>query len=196
LVKKKDKKAPSPEITDIHTMQEKYGLRLATILDRDCWVEIKAREIDLDEELHLVRVFDRIMRHFRDLYKFVGVSSNNIYWNLTQTPIRQILIPTYDRQYISLVNPKILKLEGQENKCVEACGSIPNKVYIVKRKPYILISGYTLDKQYIELEYGSRDYYAGEDLIYSSYSNPEWVIQHEMDHLEGMTIRDNGVSLA
>ena len=88
-----------------------------------------------------------------------------------------------------------MKLEGQENKYVEACGSIPNKVYIVKRKPYVSISGYTVEKQYIELEYGSKDYYAGEDLIYSSYSNKEWVIQHEMDHLDGITIKDRGASL-
>ena len=48
---------------------------------------------------------------------------------------------------------------------------------------------------HIELEYGSKDYYAGEDPIYSSYSNPEWVIQHEMDHLEGITIQDKGAAL-
>jgi peptide deformylase len=106
-----------------------------------------------------------------------------------------MLIPTADRRYISLINPKILKLERQENKCAEACGSIPNKVYVVKRKPYVFISGYTLDKQYIELEYGSKDFCAGEDIIYSSYSNKEWVIQHEMDHLDGITIEDKGISL-
>jgi len=78
---------------------------------------------------------------------------------------------------------------------VEACGSVPNKVYIVRRKPYVLISGYTIEKERIELEYGSKDFYAGEDPIYSSYSNQEWVIQHEMDHLDGITIKDKGVSL-
>ena len=133
--------------------------------------------------------------HMRDLHKFVGVSSNNIYWNLTQAPIRQILIPTNERKYISVINPEILKLEGQENNYVEACGSVPNKVYIVRRKPYVLISGYTIEKERIELEYGSKDFYAGDDPIYSSYSNPEWVIQHEMDHLDGITIQDKGAAL-
>ncbi len=65
-------------------MQEKYGLRIATIVDNNDWVRTKAREIDLDKELHLAKDLDRIMRHMRDVYKFVGVSSNNIYWNLTQ----------------------------------------------------------------------------------------------------------------
>jgi len=195
LFKKKDEKIANPEAAGIHSMQEKYGARIATIVDDNDWVRTRAREIDLDKELHLARELDRIMRHMRDLHKFVGVSSNNIYWNLTQIPIRQILIPTTDRKYISVINPEILKLEGQENKYVEACGSIPKKVYIVKRRPYVSISGYTLDKKYIELEYGSNDFYAGEDPIYSSYSNPEWVIQHEMDHLDGITIKDKGTSL-
>jgi peptide deformylase len=179
----------------VHEMVETYGVRIATIVDRDGWVKTKAREIDLDEELHLAKDLDRIMRHMKELYKFVGVSSNNIYWSLTQVPIRQILIPTTERKYISVINPEILKLEGQENNYVEACGSVPNKVYIVRRKPYVLISGYTIEKERIELEYGSKDFYAGEDPIYSSYSNPEWVIQHEMDHLDGITIQDKGAAL-
>lgn len=86
-------------------------------------------------------------------------------------------------------------MEGQENNYAEARGSVRNKVYIVKRKPYVLIPGYTLEKEYIELGYGSKDYYAREDPIYSAYSNPEWVIQHEMDHLDGLTIQDKGAVL-
>lgn len=195
LFKKKDGMTRDASVTDISSMQEKYGLRIATIADNNGWVKTRAREIDLDKEQHLARDLDMIMRHMRDLYKFVGVSSNNIYWNLTQSPIRQILIPTPGRKYISVINPEILKLEGQENNYVEACGSVPKKVYIVRRKPYVLISGYTIERERIELEYGSKDFYVGEDPIYSSYSNPEWVIQHEMDHLDGITIKDKGAAL-
>jgi peptide deformylase len=86
-------------------------------------------------------------------------------------------------------------LEGEENGCVEGCGSIPGKVFVVKRKPYVLISGHTLEKQYVELEYGSRDYYTGGELIYSAYNNKEWIIQHEMDHLDGITIADKGTKM-
>jgi peptide deformylase len=195
LFKKKDKMTINPEFANICGIQEKYEVKIATIVDNNDWVKTKAREIDLDKELQLAKDLDRIMRHFRDLYKFVGVSSNNIYWNLTQAPIRQILIPTTERKYVSVINPEILKLEGQKNNYVEACGSVPNKVYIVRRKPYVLISGYTIEKQHIELEYGSKHYYAGEEPIYSSYSNKEWVIQHEMDHLDGITIKDKGTTL-
>ncbi len=195
LLKKKDKMSISPEIFTIREIQEKHEVKIATVVDNNAWVKTTACEIDPDKELHLAIELDKIMRYFRELRKFVGVSSNNIYWNLTEAPIRQILIPTPERDYISLVNPRILKLEGEENGCVEGCGSIPGKVFVVKRKPYVLISGYTLNKQYIELEYGSRDYYTGGELIYSSYNNKEWIIQHEMDHLDGITIADKGTKM-
>ena len=195
LLKKKDKMSISPKIFTNREIQEKHKAKIATVVDNNAWVETAACEIDLDKELHLAIELDKIMRCFRELRKFVGVSSNNIYWNLTETPIRQILIPTPERDYISLINPKILKLEGEDNSCVEGCGSIPGKVFAVKRKPYVSISGYTLEKQYIELEYGSKDYYSGGELVYSSYSNKEWIIQHEMDHLDGITIADKGTKM-
>ncbi len=176
----------------IHELQEKYDVRLATIVDDNDWVKTQAREIDLDSELDLAGLLNGIMRHFREKHLFVGVSSNNIYWNLTPTPIRQILIPTEKRRYISLINPKILKLAGKDISCVEACGSIPRGNYLVERKPYVLISGYTLEKEYIELEYGSKRHAGGEGPVMTTFRNKEWIIQHEMDHLQGITIKDIG----
>ncbi len=176
----------------IRELQEKYDVRLATIVDDEGWVKTQAREIDLDSELDLAGLLNGIMRHFREKHLFVGVSSNNIYWNLTPTPIRQILIPTEKRRYISLINPKILKLAGKDISCVEACGSIPRGNYLVERKPYVLISGYTLEKEYIELEYGSKRHAGGEGPVMTTFRNKEWIIQHEMDHLQGITIKDIG----
>ena len=176
----------------IRELQEKNDVRIATIVDDNDWVKVKAREIDLDKERDLVGLLDGIMRYFREKHLFVGVSSNNIYWNLTPTPIRQILIPTEKRRYISLINPKILKLAGKDSPCVEACGSIPHGNYLVKRKPYVLISGYTLEKEYVELEYGSTRHVGGEELVMTTFRNKEWIIQHEMDHLRGITIKDIG----
>ena len=43
----------------------------------------------------------------------------------------------------------------------------------------------------IELELGSRDLDVGDDPVIGMYYK-EWVIQHEMDHLDGITIRDKG----
>jgi len=176
----------------IHELQEKRSVRLATIMDDNDWVKTKAREIELDSELELAGLLDGIMRHFREKHLFVGVSSNNIYWDLTPTPIRQILIPTEKRRYISLINPKILKLAGKDISCVEACGSIPRGNFLVKRKPYVLISGYTLEKEYMKLEYGSKRHAGGKGPMLTTFRNKEWIIQHEMDHLRGVTIKDVG----
>ncbi len=177
---------------EIYEILEKYDVRIATIVNHNDWVKTKAREIDLENEQHTGKCLDDIMNYFRELYKFAGVSSNNIYWNLTQIPIRMICIPVTVRKYITVANPKILKLDGKDINSIEACGSIPDNNYIVKRKPYVLISGYTLEKNYIELEYGSKDYDPGEEPVFSSYNNKEWIIQHEMDHLDGITIKDKG----
>ncbi|MBM4271302.1 MAG: hypothetical protein FJ139_03980 [Deltaproteobacteria bacterium] len=175
--------------------QGKHEVRVATIHDHNDWVNMKAREIDLDKELQLVRDLDGIMRHFRELHTFVGVSSNNIYWTRTMSPVRQILIPTVDFRYISLMNPRIISLEGDDIRCIESCGSIPGEIFVVKRKPYVFISGYTLERRYVELEYGSRDFDPGGECVLASYGNKAWIVQHEVDHLEGITIKNRGTKV-
>jgi peptide deformylase len=176
----------------LRELREQNDVRLATIADDNDWVKTPAREIDLDNEMDLAGLLDEIMRYFREKHLFVGVSSNNIHWNLTPSPIRQILIPTEKRRYLSLINPKILKLAGKDIPCVEACGSIPRGNYLVKRKSYVLISGYTLEKEYIEMEYGSKRHDRTEGPMLTTFRNKEWIIQHEMDHLRGITIKDIG----
>lgn len=176
----------------IRELHEKYAVRLATIVDDNDWVRTPARELDLKSELDLAKLLDGIMRHFREKHLFVGVSSNNIHWSLTPTPVRQILVPTEKRRYISLINPKILKTAGRDIPCIEACGSIPRGDYLVKRKPYVRISGYTLERKYLELEYGSKRYAGGEEPVLTTFRNREWIVQHEMDHLLGITIKDKG----
>ncbi len=175
----------------IHEIVEKYDAEIATVVNHNDWVRARAREIDLDNELHLAEHLNEIMVYARELYRFAGVSSNNIYWNLTHIPIRTMYIPT-ENGFVTIINPKILKSEGKAFNSVEGCGSIPDNVYTVKRKPHISFSGYTLEKKYIELECGSKDYEAGEDPVLSSYNAKACVVQHEMDHLDGVTIKDKG----
>jgi len=176
---------------DIHDIVKKCRAQLATIINHDRWVRSKAAEIDLEPEFHFVIILDRIMKYFRQQHMFAGVSSNNIFWKLTKKPIRAILIPD-EKKYITLVNPKILKLAGQDVQTVEGCGSIPDGSYVVCRKPFVSVSGYTLQKDYIKLEYGSVDYIPDKEPVFATYSNKEWIVQHEMDHLEGITIKDKG----
>ncbi len=181
----------------IRKTAEQYNAQIATIVDHENWVKTRAREIDPDSELsRLADIVDNIMRYFKVLCNFAGVSSNNVYWTLTQTPIRLIYVPITEGECITLVNPEILKLEGKKFFSVEGCGSIPDDNYIVTRKPYVSVSGYTLKREYIELEYGSRDQDMGEEPVLLSYCYKACIIQHEMDHLDGITIKDKGTLFA
>ena len=179
---------------NISEILENHGVEIATLENHHDWVKRKARSIDLEREMHLAIELDQIMRYFKELYGFAGVSSNNIYWNLTEVPVRVMYIPVAQRRYQTIINPGYLELTGKEISNVEACGSVPdNSNYVVKRRPYVSIGGYTLEKEYIELEYGSKDYDAGEYPVLFSYHHREWIIQHEMDHLDGVTIKDTGL---
>ncbi len=173
-------------------ISEKYGVELATIVNHYDWVKAAAGEIDLHNELHLAVAFDSIMKRLKGVYPFAGVSSNNFYWNLTHKPIRIIFIPLHEGNYITVVNPKIMKLEGKDIYSVEGCGSIPDYQYMVKRKPAVSVAGYTLAKEYIELEYRSETDGADEGPVLLSYNVKGFIVQHEMDHLDGITIRDKG----
>lgn len=178
--------------------QEKGTVRLATIDEHSEWVTARAREVDLEKEIDLVRELDAIMRNFRNQYSFVGVSSNNIYWMRTKTPIRQILIPYADAGYASVVNPDYVALEGKDVSCLEACGSIPGEIFVVKRKSHVVISGYTVGGKHIQLEFKAKEC-ASHDLednpVWMSFSNKAWIVQHEMDHLDGITLRSKGVRI-
>lgn len=175
----------------IRNLTIQYEAEIATIVNHNDWVRTKAKAVRLDREMHVALELDRIMRHFRTVYRFAGVASNNIYWNLTQTPIRVMTVPAA-RDFITLVNPVILEMEGTDVLSIEGCGSVPDGSYVVKRKPYVAVGGYTTKNEYVELEYGSKDFASDGDPMFASYKNKEWVIQHEMDHLDGITIMDIG----
>lgn len=176
--------------------QGKHEAKVATIHENSDWVYAKAREVDLEREMQMAKDLDALMRHFRQMYKFVGVSSNNIYWTGTPTPIRQILIPDDGFQYLTLLNPEIITMEGKDIQCIEGCGSIPGEIYVVKRKSYVMISGYTLEKQYIKISYGLKNFTPREEIMFGSYNSKAWIVQHEMDHIEGITIKERGTKVS
>jgi peptide deformylase len=176
---------PGSDRTETHA-------ELATLRTHPDWVKTRAREIDLCDELSLAETMDRIFQSFKRSHPFVGASSNNIYWNLTRTPIRVMVIPRTAGTYITVINPKITRRSGTAYQNIEACGSIPGKYYAVLRQPHVAISGYTLEKQYLELSFGSEDYSPGDRPVLAAYHRHEWIVQHEMDHLDGITIKDKG----
>lgn len=181
------------ESTPIENVIRSYEVRIATLEDHPEWVKTPARTVDMDDERHLAVIIDRVMRYYRNRYRFAGVSSNNIFWNLTPAPIRAILIPLSPGEYITVLNPVLAELGGKSYTNIESCGSIPDFTgYAVPRNPYAAVSGYSLEKEYIELEYGNKDFLTNEPFILASYYPNGWVVQHETDHLDGITIKDKG----
>lgn len=175
---------------------------VATIFDNNHWVKTKARILNIEKEIHIIKELDKIMRDSLHKYNFIGVSSNNIYWDLTDIPVRQILIPSpttneylpshSTNEYISLINPKILECNGKKYSFIESCGSIPNKCYNVERHSHILISGYNINNDFIQLKYGSKHFLSRYKMIYPLHRNKQFIVQHEIDHLDGITLQDKG----
>jgi hypothetical protein len=89
-----------------------HGAFLATIDRKETWVRARARELDINREMGTAAALCRIMTHFQKLYDLAGVSSNNIYWDTTDTPVRMIYIP-FDKTYVTVINPTYKRLAGR-----------------------------------------------------------------------------------
>lgn len=162
----------------------RHGAVLATIDHHENWVRCRARELDIETEMDIAWALWGIMNHFRRSFDFAGVSSNNIFWETTKTPIRMIGVPA-QTGFAALINPRYEKLSGRSVKSTERCGSIPNLSFIVNRRTHVVISGYDINGQQIELEYGSK---RG-----NGDHCPSWIVQHEMDHLDGVLLMDKSI---
>ncbi len=79
------------------------------------------------------------------------------------------------RRIIAVINPVIIESEG-ESAIEEGCLSVPNFRIKVKRAARIVIEGYDRN---------------GKDLILEATDLLATVIQHEMDHLNGITLIDH-----
>ncbi|MGX6962702.1 peptide deformylase [Vagococcus xieshaowenii] len=80
---------------------------------------------------------------------------------------------------LELINPEIVSFEG-ETIDVEACLSIPGKYGLVPRHDRIVIRYF--DREGVEYELEADDYFSR-------------IIQHEMDHLDGILFIDKATRL-
>jgi peptide deformylase len=87
---------------------------------------------------------------------------------------RVIVIAPLDFKPTALINPKIIKQEGEQIG-EEGCLSIPGLYGDVKRA------------QYVEVEAMDRK---GRELVFELEGMPARVVQHEIDHLEGILFTD------
>lgn len=87
---------------------------------------------------------------------------------------RLIVIAPDDIRPTALINPKIIKMEGEQIG-QEGCLSIPGLYGDVKRAEYIEVEA--LDRK-------------GRELVFELEGLPARVVQHEIDHLDGILFID------
>lgn len=103
----------------------------------------------------------------------VGLAANQIGVSLSVAVVN-VLGPERRDGLIVLINPEIIKQEGEES-AEEGCLSIPGIWEVVTRAKRVVVRTLTLDGKTIELE--------GTGLLGRAY-------QHEIDHLNGIVFID------
>jgi peptide deformylase len=88
---------------------------------------------------------------------------------------KRVIVMDDGKGKIELINPEILEMQGEQTG-PEACLSLPGYTGIVKRANYIKIKSMTRKKEEIFIE--------GEGFLAR-------LIQHEMDHLDGVLYIDH-----
>lgn len=88
---------------------------------------------------------------------------------------KQIIVVKDEKDVIKLINPVILKREG-EDKAEEGCLSIPDIHVEVKRSSYVTVEGLSEKDKPVKIE--------AEGLLAR-------ILQHEIDHLSGILIVDH-----
>ena len=164
------------------------------------WVYSPSRKVNINDahEISLIEDLDLIFTEFRFVYGWVGVSSNNVFWNATKAPLRVIQIPEpKSKKYLTIINPEITELNGTSFKSHEGCGSFPGWDFYVSRKSHVSLKGTLLEKNRIkpiEIEYGLKHLdnltKKQADEIYKSC-----IVQHEYDHINGITLPHRSIAL-
>jgi len=180
------------------TLENRYKPRIALFDTDKKWLCSAARAVNLNRSYELDWVIDLsfIMDRFIDTTRCLGISSNNIFWNKTDVPLRIMYVPhpVYEK-YVTLVNPEIKEMSRRTFESVEGCAAFPNKGFRVRRSCYVRLSGFAMrnyELKPVELEYGTD-----EKILSPKNRNlfeTAWIVQHELDHLEGILLKDKAVS--
>lgn len=110
----------------------------------------------------------KLTKTFKDP-KGVGLASTQIGLN------EQFFVALDNKNFISVINPKILSLGKRTKTYFEGCLSIPDVYGEVKRAIQVKVS--YLDE-------------TGKNQTKTLKGVPAWIFQHETDHLNGMLFSD------
>ncbi|MBN1467057.1 peptide deformylase [candidate division KSB1 bacterium] len=143
-------------------MQTKYDLKIYP----DAVLRRKAKVVEqVDGRIHdLVTAMQEIMYAHRG----IGLAAPQV------GATERIIIADIGEGLLSMINPTILQNEGQDN-LIEGCLSLPDVAVDIQRHQEITISGVNIEGEEIKLDLNG--------LVAR-------VVQHEIDHLDGILIID------
>jgi peptide deformylase len=122
---------------------------------------------------HISKNTERLVADMMDTmksYKGIGLAAPQV------GILERIIIVGYKRRKFALINP-VIKDRKEEQESEEGCLSLPNILVRVKRAKKIIVEALTLDNQSITLVESGM---------------VATIIQHEIDHLNGVLITDYG----
>ncbi len=87
--------------------------------------------------------------------------------------VRAFVMGTEEQGYLAVVNPTIVKRSGIKLPSVESCLSVPGKSVVVRRAASVTVRATNAE---------------GNPCEFTAKGNAAFIVQHEIDHLDGKTI--------
>lgn len=159
-------------------MEQKEEKKLLNIYKYgDDVLNLKAREVDNIDE-RLIKLKDQMITTMHNTATAVGLAAPQVGESIRFSVI-DLTMGQDGKNIVVLINPEIIEAEGSETDD-EGCLSFPGLTMPVKRNTRIFLKNITLDGKEIKQEI---DGFLAR------------VIQHEIDHLDGVLIIDHVSSL-
>ena len=101
----------------------------------------------------------------------VGLAANQV------GVLQRVILVKHNDLVTAIINPVITDTSGKDKQSDEGCLSYPNKKSKIRRKTWVVVEGFDVNWNKIKKKCRGQLSY---------------IIQHEIDHLDGITIEDNG----
>lgn len=87
--------------------------------------------------------------------------------------VRAFVMGTEEQGYLAVVNPRIVHRSGIKARSIEQCLSVPNREVVVRRAVSVTVKAINAE---------------GQPCTFTAKNNAAFIVQHEIDHLSGITI--------
>jgi peptide deformylase len=135
---------------------------------------LKQKTVEVKEIDKNIKKFVSEMKKVMKKHHGVGLAANQIGLNLS------IFIAEDKNKILTFINPKIIKFEGEKILLEEGCLSLPGIWGKIKRYPKVEV-------EYVDL-FGKKRKIKAKGLLAQ-------IIQHEMDHLNGILFAEKAEKL-